>query len=171
VNSSAKPEEKMKVACRTINGLSLATATLFGIGSACAQSAADVAAVTAANNAFYTAESALDIPSMEKVWAHEEYVAFAVPRSKEPTFGWTALQLLLTKGFSNLSQISLMPVDTHVHVYGNSAWAIGKEEIGSASKLKDGTPLSSRPTIVTNIFEKHGDNWLMVAHHAQEIPQ
>lgn len=161
----------MRVACRTINGLSVATASLFGVGAARAQSAADIAAVTAANNAFYTAESALDIPSMEKVWAHEEYVAFAVPRSREPTIGWTALQPVLTKNFANLFQISLTPIDTYVHVYGNSAWVIGKEEIGSGSKLKDGTPLSSRPTIVTNIFEKHGDNWLMVAHHAQEIPQ
>jgi ketosteroid isomerase-like protein len=155
----------------TAYGSSLAALFLLGIAAAHAQSAADVAAVTAANNAFYTAESALDIPAMEKVWAHEEYVAFAVPRTKEPTIGWTALQPLLTRSFANLSQISLTPVDTHVHVYGNSAWSFGKEEIGSASRLKDGTPISNRPTIVTNIFEKHGDNWLMVAHHAQEIPQ
>ena len=155
----------------TLCGLFLATALLPGIGAASAQSAADIEAVTAANNAFYTAESALDMPSMEKVWAHEDYVAFAVPRTKDPTIGWTAVQSLLTRNFANLSQISLTPVDTHVHIYGDSAWAFGKEEVGSASKLKDGTPLSSRPTIVTNIFEKHGGKWLMVAHHAQEIPQ
>jgi hypothetical protein len=149
----------------------IATAFFLGTGAALAQSAADIAAVTAANNAFYAAESALDMSSMEKVWAHEEYIGFAVPRTKEPIIGWAALQPLLTRTFGNLSQISLSPVDTHVHVYGNSAWVFGKEEIGIGSKLKDGTPISSRPTIVTNIFEKHGDNWLMVAHHAQEIPQ
>jgi hypothetical protein len=43
---------------RTLCGL-LATALLTGIGAARTQSAADIEAVTAANNAFYAAESAL----------------------------------------------------------------------------------------------------------------
>ncbi len=161
----------MKMARRTAHGFSLMTALLLGTWAALAQSTDDVAAVTAANNAFYAAQTALDMPSMETVWAHEDYIAFAGPRAKEPTTGWTAIQPYLARNFGNLAQFSLKPVDVHVHVYGNSAWAFGKEEIGTGSKLKDGTPISSRPTIVTNMFEKHGDKWLMFAHHAQEIPQ
>jgi ketosteroid isomerase-like protein len=135
-----------------------------------ARSADDAQAVTAANDAFYAAETARDMPSMEKVWAHENYVAFAGPRAKEPTIGWTALQSYLTRSLGNFAQFSLKPVDTHVRVFGDTAWVIGKEEVGADSKMKDGTPISSRPTIVTNVFEKHGGQWLMVVHHAQEIP-
>lgn len=149
----------------------IAVTLLLGTGAALAQSAADIGAVTAANNAFYAAELRLDLPSMEKVWAHEEYVALAGPRAVAPLIGWTALQPYFARNFGNMAQFSLKPVDAHVHVNGDTAWVVGKEEVGNTSKLKDGTPISSRPTIVTNIFEKHGDNWLMVAHHAQEIPQ
>jgi hypothetical protein len=58
--------------------------------------------VTAANHAFYAAESALDVPSMEKVWAHEEYVALASPRAMAPLIGWTALQSYFARNFGFL---------------------------------------------------------------------
>ncbi len=129
-----------------------------------ADSSSDLAAVAAANNAFYSAESALDVAAMEKVWAHEDYVAIVSPRANAPMIGWTALQAYFAKNFGNMAQFSLKPVDAHVRVNGNTAWVVGKEEVGSTSKLKDGTPISSRSTLVTNIFEKNGERWLMVSH-------
>src|SRR4051794_11283309 len=123
-----------------------------------AQSVDDVAAVTMANDAFYAAQSALDAPAMDKVWAHKDYVANSGPRAKAPTIGWTELQPYFVKNFGNMAEFSLKPLDTRVQVNGNAAWVIGKEEIGGTSKLKDGTLISSRPTIVTNIFEKMMDN-------------
>jgi ketosteroid isomerase-like protein len=146
-------------------------ALISGASVVCAQPADDLAAVMMANNAFYAAQSALDAPAMDKVWAHKGYVANAGPRAKAPTIGWTELQPYFVKNFGNMAEFSLKPVDTQVQVNGNAAWVIGKEEIGSTSRLKDGTLISSRPTIVTNIFEKDDGKWLMVAHHAQEIPK
>ena len=64
-----------------------------------ARSADDTAAVTAANNAFYAAETARDPSAMEKLWAHEDYVAFVGPRTKEPLIGWTALQPYWTRNW------------------------------------------------------------------------
>ena len=57
-----------RVACRT--AILIAVLLNFGTGAR-AQTSADGAAVTAANNAFYTAVSALDPVAMEKVWSRE----------------------------------------------------------------------------------------------------
>jgi hypothetical protein len=150
----------------------VAATLLLGLcNRAHADSSSDLAAVTAANNAFYSAESALDAAAMEKVWAHEDYVAIIGPRAIAPMIGWAVLQPYFAKNFGNMAQFSLKPVDAHIRVNGNTAWVVGKEEVGNTSKLKDGTPISSRPTLVTNIFEKNGERWLMVSHHAQETPQ
>lgn len=156
---------------RTVEVMSLAAAILLGVGAAHAQSAADVEAVTTANNAYYTAFSAPDLPSIEKAWAHEDYDALAGPRHPVPLIGWGAIQAFYAKNIDNLAEISVKPVDVRLRINGNSAWTISREEVGSTSKLKNGTLISSRPTIATNIFEKYGDKWLMVAHHAQEIAQ
>lgn len=161
----------MKVTPNRLGLVSGAAVLFLGIGTAQAQSAADIAAVTAANNAYYIALSALDLPSIEKAWAHEDYDALAGPRHPAPLIGWVAIQAFYAKNVDNLAEISVKPVDVRMRINGNSAWTISREEVGSTSKLKNGTLISSRPTIATNMFEKFGDKWLMVAHHAQEISQ
>jgi len=55
------------------------------------------------------------------------------------------------------------------YVNGSCAWVIAREEIGNDSCAKDGTLISSRPTMSTNVFEKANGEWRMVSHHAQEI--
>jgi ketosteroid isomerase-like protein len=77
----------------------------------------------------------------------------------------------LIKTWSNFAELKVNPVAQHARVNGNVGWVIGQEEVGSTSRLKNGTSISSRPTIVTNIFEKQGDKWLLVSHHAQEPSQ
>jgi ketosteroid isomerase-like protein len=140
-----------------------------GIGNARAQTEADVAAVTAANNAFYTAISALDPVAMEKVWSQESYVASIGPRSKAVAVGSAAVQDSYKKDvMATLAQLTAKPLDTQVHVNGNLAWTVGRET--GEAKLKDGT---SRVTtnFVTNVFEKKDGRWLLVSHHAQLVPQ
>ena len=139
--------------------------------SARAQSQADVAAVIAANNGYYVALSALDMAAMENVWAHEDYASQVGPRNAAPLTGWTTIQPYLAKTWANFSELKVRPVELRARVNGNVGWVIAQEEVGSPSRLKNGTPISSRPTIVTNIFEKHGDKWLLVSNHAQEPSQ
>jgi ketosteroid isomerase-like protein len=156
------------------------TATLIavllsvGIGNARAQSDADVAAVSAANNAFYTALSALDAAAMGKVWANETYVTSISPRSKAVMTGWAAVQdsykSLMTDGRlpCGESKRCIEPVDTQVRVNGNVAWTVGRET--SNRKLKDGTQTTGT-NFVSNVFEKKDGHWLMVSHHAHIVPQ
>ena len=156
-----------------IRNLALAATLLWGVGSieVRAQSQADVAAVLEANNGYYAALSALDMAAMGNVWAHEDYVSQVGPRNATPLTGWTTIQPYLAKTWANFSELKVKPVEPRARVNGNVGWVIGQEEVGSTSRLKNGTPISSRPTIVTNIFEKHGDKWLLVSHHAQEPSQ
>jgi ketosteroid isomerase-like protein len=158
---------------RPIHNLALATTLLWGVGSTAvrAQSQADVAAVIAANNGYYAALSALDMAAMENVWSHEDYVSQVRPRNAAPLTGWSTIQPYFAKTWANFSELTVKPVEPRARVNGNVGWVIGQEEVGSTSRLKNGTPISSHPTIVTNIFEKHGDKWLLVSHHAQEPSQ
>jgi hypothetical protein len=158
---------------RSIRNVALVTALLWGVESieVRAQSQADVAAVIAANNGYYAALSALNMAAMENVWAHEDYVSQVGPRNAAPLTGWATIQPYLAKTWANLSELKVKPVEPGARVNGNVGWIIGQEEVGSSSRLKNGTPISSHPTIVTNIFEKHGDKWLLVSHHAQEPSQ
>jgi ketosteroid isomerase-like protein len=151
-------------------------AVLLGLcmGNAYAQSASDVADVSAANTAFYTAFSALDAAAMEKVWAHESYVTSIGPRSKVVLTGWVAV-LDSSKNFMtallktvDVAHRSVIPVDTQTHINGTVAWIVGQESV--SNRLKDGTEVTGT-NFVTNIFEKRDGHWLMVSHHAQTLPQ
>jgi ketosteroid isomerase-like protein len=153
--------------------LIIGTAFLWAFGSAqvSAQSQIDAMALLEANNGYYAALSALDMEAMEKVWLHESYVSQVGPRNAAPLTGWATIQPYLVKTWANFSELKVRPVDPHARVNGDVGWVIGQEEVGNTSRLKTGTLLSSRPTIVTNIFEKHDGKWLMVSHHAQEPSQ
>jgi ketosteroid isomerase-like protein len=147
--------------------MSIAVLLSVGIGNARPQADGDVA-VTAANNAFYTAISALDAVAMEKVWSQEAYVASIGPRSKAVAVGSAAVQDSYKNVMATLAQFMAKPLDTQVHVNGNVAWTAGRK-IGEA-KLTDGT---SRVTtnFVTDVFEKKYRRWLLVSHPAQLAPQ
>ena len=139
-----------------------------GVGSARAQTDTDITAVTAANNAFYTALSSLDAASMEKVLAREAYVATIGPRSTAVEIGSDVVQNGFKNFMATLAQLTVKPVDTQVHVNGNVAWTIGRET--AEGKLKNGTSISGT-NFVSNVFEKKDGRWLLVLHHAQRIPQ
>jgi ketosteroid isomerase-like protein len=140
----------------------------IGVGNARAQTNADVAAVTAANNAFYTAMSGLDAAAMEKVWAPEAYITNIGPSSKTVDIGSPLVPNGFKDRFAALAQMVLKPNDPQVHVNGNVAWTVGLET--GEAKQKDGT---SRPfaNLVTNIFEKKDGRWLLVSHQAQAVPK
>jgi ketosteroid isomerase-like protein len=162
---------KQKTTRRT--GLLIAALIGFGMGSAYAQSSADVAAVMEANNAFYSALGALDAAAMDGVWAHEPYVTNISPANKAVTTGWVAVQdgwkSFMTAAMQKFQGTGIAkPVDTQVHINGNVAWTVGKETVDR--KLNDGTQFTGT-NFVSNVFEKKDGRWLMVSHHAHIVPQ
>ena len=128
-----------------------------------AQPAADVAAVSAANAAFYTALSARDAAAMAQIYAHTDYVANVGPRSTAILFGWPAVEGW-AKSLANIFEtLDAKSTSARVRVNGRTAWVMNTEH--ASGKLKSGGPVDW-DLISTNVFEKIEGRWLMVSHHA-----
>jgi ketosteroid isomerase-like protein len=133
-----------------------------------AQPNEDAEAVVAANQAFYAALSALDVSAMEKIWVHDPEVLYIGPFHRKMTIGWPAVQTEFMANKANVAEISVKPVDMHVRINGDTAWVFGTEEGAALPKVGIS---ASGSNFATNIFKKVDGRWLMVAHHAQRIPQ
>jgi ketosteroid isomerase-like protein len=147
-------------------------ATVMGmfsaVGSASAQQSSDIEAVKAANAAFYVALSARDAKKMETLWANKPYVVNMGPRIKTFAVGYDeAVAKWWPAGFEFFLELNVSMTTAQVHTNGNVGWVVGNE---SATAVTKTGPVKFQ-TFVTNIFEKDGDRWLMVSHHAQPIPQ
>jgi ketosteroid isomerase-like protein len=142
--------------------------TQIGLGPGNAQSGDDTTAVLAANQGFYRALSALDLAAMESIWAHDPDVLYIGPFHRKMVIGWPAVRTEFVANKANVAEISVKPLDMHVRVNGDTAWVFGAEEGAALPKVGMS---ASGSNFVTNIFKKVDGRWLMVAHHAQRIPQ
>ena len=137
-------------------------------GNAVAQ-AADLGGVKAASAAFYQALMTKDRgEAMAKVWAHTPYVTYVGPRAKASTVGgdeggkyWQGTEAVF-------SEIEVTLSDQLIHVNGDLAWEMGQES--GTLKFADGRQ-GKIDYLVTNVYEKLDDRWLLVSHHVQSKPQ
>src|SRR5262249_32753964 len=141
-----------------------------GAGISYAQQRSDSDNVNAAVNAFHAALSNLDIGKMQNVWAQEPYVVLINPRDKAPAIGWDAVKKDWQDGvFGFWAELKLSPKPAaHIHVDQTTAWTTGV--VGVEGKNKSGQALSFTIT-ETQVYEKRGDRWLMVSHHASRVPE
>jgi ketosteroid isomerase-like protein len=124
----------------------------------------DIDAVKAAVATFHAALSSLDNKKMEPLWAHESYVALINPADKSISVGWDAIKKNWEGGFNAYAELKVTQVDgPHIHTNGNVAWSSGL--VQADLKLKDGNALSGN-TFETDVYEKHGGQWLLVSHTA-----
>jgi ketosteroid isomerase-like protein len=71
--------------------------------------------------------------------------------------------------FGFWAELKLSPKQTaHIHVDQTTAWTTGV--VGVEGKNKSGQALSFT-IIETQVYEKRGDRWLMVSHHASRVPK
>jgi ketosteroid isomerase-like protein len=138
----------------------LSALAMLGISNAYAQSA-DLQAVHAANTAFYTALSARDVTAMAKVYAHDDFVMVVSPNGKPEGPGWPAVEAWAKDLATLYTKLEVKPVDPHVHINGSVAWVAVTERVNFTQN--NGQPVELTIT-ATNIFEKHGDRWLMTQH-------
>src|SRR4051794_35368825 len=129
----------------------------------------DDEAIMAADRAFYEAFSSRDIAAMKAVWADKPYAANIGPRSKEVTIGYASVLAYWSSTFETFSKIAVAPSNMHVQSDGKLAWIVGNEtaELQPAS---GGNPVKFE-TLVTQVFEKDGERWLLVSHHANAVPK
>jgi ketosteroid isomerase-like protein len=120
--------------------------------------------VTQANRKFYDAFESLDIAKMDEVWAHLEYVTCVHP-------GWTlrsdwpAVRDSWVLIFNNTFSMKFELTESIVQVAGDMAWVICVENITSQQSDE---PQHAR-VLATNLFERIGDEWLMIHHHGSPV--
>jgi ketosteroid isomerase-like protein len=141
-----------------------ANGTAFGQETA--QQPSDVIRVNAASQVFIGAISARDISAMDEVWAHEPYATFIGPLSTTVVVGWESVREAWKMRFGQFDRVAIALAQSHVHINGKVAWAVGIEKVELLRK--DGNTLGF-DAFVTNVFENHGGRWLMVSHQATPI--
>ena len=129
----------------------------------------DVAAIQAADQAFYAALSGRSNNDMGMVWADEPYVVNIGPRSKTMDIGWSAVNKYWERVFDFFSDIKVTKTDVKIQTDGKLAWVVGVEHAVLQPKA-GGEPVRF-DAFATHVFEKENDHWLLVSHHAQVIPR
>lgn len=117
-----------------------------------------------ANLRFYRAFESLDIAEMDRVWVRRDHA-----RCVHPGWGllegWDAVRQSWETIFKNSGEMRFSLSDVRARVDGTLAWVICTENILSEVR---GT-IAVTALLATNVFERHGREWLIVHHHASHI--
>jgi ketosteroid isomerase-like protein len=120
--------------------------------------------VEEANLRFYRAFESMDIAEMERVWVRRDHA-----RCVHPGWGllegWDAVRQSWETIFKNSGEMRFSLSDVRARLDGSLAWVICTENILSEVR---GT-IAVTALLATNVFERHGREWLIVHHHASHI--
>ena len=141
---------------------------LAGNGTSYAQQA-DIDSVKAATAAYHAAIGSLDVSKMDPLWAHDAYVTLINPGDKSISVGWDAVRKDWESDLNLDSELKVTQKDgPYIRVDGNLAWSTG---IASAvGKPKAGGTINTG-VFEADVFEKRGNQWLLVSHAAWRVPQ
>jgi ketosteroid isomerase-like protein len=123
----------------------------------------DRAAIAEANRNFYRAMRAQDMRLMEHVWLRADWVGCVHPGGAL-IVGWRAVReswlYIMARG-----AVNVLPTQVTIHVERDLAWVTCIENITvPAEKLWRNTL-----TQATNLFQRSGDEWRMIHHHASPV--
>jgi ketosteroid isomerase-like protein len=126
-------------------------------------------AVRAANEAFYQALSAGSIEGISAACAHDADVTALHETSTEVAVGWQAvLDSWKAVPFESFAELSCVMTNPAIKVHGTIARVAGLERV--RGKTKNGESFAFT-ALGTNVFEKRGDEWLIVHHHASKAAE
>jgi len=120
--------------------------------------------VAEANARFYRAFETLDLPVMETVWAHGEHVRCVHP-GWPLLVGWAMVRASWETIFTHTGEIRFTLSDIRPSSYGDLAWVTCTEHILTEHQDR----IAVTAVLATNLFERDGDRWRMVHHHASHI--
>jgi ketosteroid isomerase-like protein len=120
-----------------------------------------VADVLAANQAFYGAFEARDLDLMADIWDHGDDVACTHP-GWSTLHGWGPIGASWAALLSNGERLQFIVADELVRVCGSMAWVACTENL----LAEDGF---GGTVAALNVFERHDDRWVMVAHHGSPV--
>ena len=117
-----------------------------------------------ANARFYRALETLDIAEMDNVWAHAPHVACVHP-GWPLLVGWDAVRASWETIFNNTAEMSFTLSAVRAIHAGECGWVTCTENILAEVHGR----VSVTSVLATNIYERDGDHWLLVHHHASHV--
>lgn len=122
-------------------------------------------AVRRANQEFYAAFEALDLPRMEAVWLHDELVECVQP-GWDLLLGWEDVRERWARVFKNTTRARVALSGVRVRVEGTAGW------VACAARLTTAFAEGFDEALVqaTNVFVFREGRWLLAAHHASVLP-
>lgn len=120
-----------------------------------------VAAVRAANQAFYAAFESRDLDAMSDCWEHSDRVVCTHPGWRTLR-GWGAVSGSWFALFGGPSTLQFILTEEAVAVAGDSAWVTVDENLISP-EMGGGT------VAALNVFVRAAGEWRLVAHHGSPV--
>lgn len=117
-----------------------------------------------ANVRFYRAFEALDVAEMDGVWSHGADVTCVHP-GWPLLVGWDDVRASWQTIFSNTAEMSFTLSAVRTVRAGDAGWVTCTENILSEVRGR----VSVTSVLATNIYEREGDQWLLVHHHASHV--
>ncbi len=125
--------------------------------------------VNEADRAFYQALSNGDLEAMSRVWSQANYVSAIHPDFPVPFLGPKNVKTGWEQMFANNRDIHVHARAKNVYVSGDLAWVIDATEF-EAVGTKTSEPIHMDNVLTTKIFERKGDEWMLVHYHAHRGP-
>lgn len=126
----------------------------------------DEIAVAASNALFYCALEDGDYPSMASVWLHSELVKCVHP-GWELLIGWAEISRSWQNIFSGTHRMRVRASDVLIQVEGDFGLVSCQEHLAIFIN-RQSAPLSA-VTNATNLFQRVGETWRMIHHHASAV--
>jgi ketosteroid isomerase-like protein len=119
--------------------------------------------VERANTRFYRAFESLDMVQMAAVWVQAERTTCVHP-GWDVLCGWEAVQQSWEAIFASTDYMRFIISDVAIVLYDQVAWVTCVENLSHDPEV----PQVSR-LLATNVYERHGEDWQIVHHHASPV--
>lgn len=126
-----------------------------------------VAAVVAANDAFYAALEAADLDGLERLWVHDS--AVCVHPGLPPIHGSRAVLRSWAAVLAATPYLQFVLTDVVVDMRDGTAVVTCTENLLSAAEGMPETVFAGGHAVATNVFRQDGDQWRLWVHHASAV--
>jgi ketosteroid isomerase-like protein len=127
----------------------------------------EIEGVEEANERFYRALENADLKEMSAVWLHAEWVKCVHP-GWDLIIGWEDIYQSWENIFSVPRGMRIAAADVEIQVEGDFALVSCHENI--VLFLEQASVPVSEKAAATNLFQRIGEEWRMVHHHASDVP-
>ena len=129
----------------------------------------DAEAVRAAASAFYAALNARDMRAMEAVWSRDADPVLIAPASRSPVVGWEAVRRRFEEAWRQFAEFSVTVSEPmQVRVGREGALVVAVTPV--RTKVRGGGAVGYT-ALGTTVFERRDGRWLVVHHHASQVPR